>query len=193
MEGLGGALHTCVAGIDRGPSVLKCSYHRHLNHKGPEGGFGGSHQLSPFWGGSSQGALSTPPPFQLQAQLPHIDVLKFETEHKCPLWRSFLSTAFPTLGSIGGSDRMRSCGCSVLNPPFRSLGCGRRVKPSMRLVYILTQGKLCTSTKAKKEACVSSVPKGDAQHATSDSLCLMWHCALKTRASLSHTGGIGTK
>ena len=63
MEGLGGALHTCVAGIDREPGVLKHKYHRHLNHKGPEVGFGGFRQLSLFWGGgSSQGALSTPPP-----------------------------------------------------------------------------------------------------------------------------------
>ena len=56
------ALHTCVAGIDRGPSVLKHKYHRHLNHEGPEGGFVGSRQLSLWGGGSSQGALSTPPP-----------------------------------------------------------------------------------------------------------------------------------
>ena len=62
MEGLGGALHTRVAGIDGEPSVLKHKYHRHLNHEGPEGGFGGSRQLSLFLGGSSQGALSTPPP-----------------------------------------------------------------------------------------------------------------------------------
>ena len=35
-------------------------------------GFRGSHKLSPFWGrgGSSHGALLTPPPFQLQARLP---------------------------------------------------------------------------------------------------------------------------
>ena len=50
MEGLGGALHTCVAGIDRGPSVLKHKYHHHLSHEGPRGGFRGSRQLSPFGG-----------------------------------------------------------------------------------------------------------------------------------------------
>ena len=62
MEGLGGGLHTCVARIDQGPSVLKHKYHRHLNHEGPEGGFGGSRQLSPFGGGLARGLYQPPPP-----------------------------------------------------------------------------------------------------------------------------------
>ena len=33
-------------------------------------GFWGYRQLSPFWGGSGQGAASTPPPLQLKARLP---------------------------------------------------------------------------------------------------------------------------
>ena len=35
-------------------------------------GFWGSRQLSPFWGGSSQGAWSTPPPPQLKARPPMV-------------------------------------------------------------------------------------------------------------------------
>ena len=63
MEVFGRALHTCVAGIDRGPSFLKHKYHRHLNHEGPEGGFGGSRQLSLFWGGEVLATwLYRPPP-----------------------------------------------------------------------------------------------------------------------------------
>ena len=55
-------LHTCVAGIDRGPSVLKHKYHPHLNHEVPEGGFGGSRQLSPYGGGLARGSITPPPP-----------------------------------------------------------------------------------------------------------------------------------
>ena len=50
-----------VAGINRGPCVLKHKYHRHWNHGCPRV-FWGSRQLSPFWGGSSWRALSTPSP-----------------------------------------------------------------------------------------------------------------------------------
>ena len=56
-----GATHM-YSGIDRGLSVLKHKYHRHLNHEGLDVGFWGSRQLSLFGEeGSSQGALSTPP------------------------------------------------------------------------------------------------------------------------------------
>ena len=57
-------LHTCVAGIDWGTSVLKHKYHHHSNQEGPEVGFGGLHQLSPFWGGGLAKGLYRPPPPQ---------------------------------------------------------------------------------------------------------------------------------
>ena len=65
MMGHGGALHTFVAGMNRGRCVFTHKYHCHWNHRRPRVGFGGSHQLSPFWGQGGgvrpEGCIDPPP------------------------------------------------------------------------------------------------------------------------------------
>ena len=62
IECPGGALHTCVAKIDRRPSVLNHTYHRHSNQAGPEVGFGGIRQLRLLGGGLAPPPPPPPPP-----------------------------------------------------------------------------------------------------------------------------------
>ena len=58
--------YTHVAGINRGPCVLKHKYQRHWNHGRPRAGFWGILEVPsiepPWMGGSGRRALSTPPP-----------------------------------------------------------------------------------------------------------------------------------
>ena len=71
MQGLGGALHTCVAGINLGPSVLKHKYLYHSNHEGPKVDCGGFCQLSLFfWGGGLARGLYRAAPHNLKPAHP---------------------------------------------------------------------------------------------------------------------------
>ena len=63
-----GATYMCSRN-QRGPCVLKHKYHHHWNHRSSRVGFWGVPSIEPFWGGSSQRALSTSPEVKARLHL----------------------------------------------------------------------------------------------------------------------------